>query len=124
MNGKRSECIGILAAVLLGSSVLSVLACVGRSMIGGTCGNPQNGTCENGCLAISCPTSEVRCNGPTSAYYCDEVPYTATCNKIQGNKIEWWDGYGMYHCMCGGGTPAGTVNAACYKVTAEALGCS
>jgi len=113
----------LLAVLMLGASMVSTVACVNRSIKSNPCGEEQEPTCGNDCVAIRCPLLE-DCTGLPNAYYCTSVSYTAECQVYAGYKTEGEDNYGMYYCLCGGYEPDGTVEgSSCMRVTAEILDC-
>lgn len=113
-----------LTIALLGSSVLTALACVQGFKQGGPCGTPVYADCYNGCVAVSCTTANSTCTGAPTSYYCTNEIYTATCTRLQLTKREGHNEFGIYYCFCVGGSPIGTIPApGCSRVTTEITGC-
>jgi hypothetical protein len=112
-----------VAAVFLGCSILTTLACVAADKAGGACGSPQLASCDNGCVDVSCPTIKHTCTGSPTDYACQDTAYTASCSTAVGEPAYAGDGYGELECYCTNFTDTGGQDAPCYKVTLEFTGC-
>ena len=114
----------ITALLLLSNSIVTALACTASLYNGSTCGTSSNPTVYNGCVNTDCSTQDQTCGGPTTDYYCQTGPSTATCQCWQYTKVQ---------VICNGvpcgyacdlpRSNCGTSSAPCHVVTQEVVGC-
>lgn len=109
----------ILMSTALACSIITAFACEHAPKFVGSCGTGSAATCTRGCVSVICSTAKETCSGGSNYYLCTPQDYTTSCTKYQLSKFEGYNEYGMYFCYCGGGTPIGSVPAACTRVVAS-----
>jgi hypothetical protein len=116
MNSKQRN---KLIPLLLGVSLVPAFACVKGPSTGARCGTSSPATPPN-CVQVTCSTFAEVCNGAPNAYYCNVIPYSATCATVHYTLMTGGP-EGQQFC---GGTPVvgGGVGAAC-TTTESVTGC-
>ena len=75
----KSSKLHAIVPLLIGCSVVTVLACTRGPKTGARCGSNSGPTPGNNCVMTSCGSFSETCAGAGGYYSCIPIPYTATC---------------------------------------------
>ena len=108
-----------LVLLLIGTGVVTVLACVKAPKTGATCGQSSPPSTGNSCIGITCSTASETCSGASNFYSCTVIPYTVTCTVTFFTL--YWDNEGMF---CGEPSASGPSSpVACTTTQSVGPGC-